>query len=121
MRRRLLPAVLWLYDHHWKRLARCVQRPAHPRRSWDGLGFGLVLVYNARACLSRHAPAGFTLEKVLAPAGWREAWTVAMSLDAAAVTPFCIRLFGNRPGRGEPEAGGPPPGHELICPSDWKV
>src|SRR5262249_24925058 len=46
VRRRLLPAVVSLYDRSWTTLARCVQRPPRPRRSWDGLGFGLVLLHN---------------------------------------------------------------------------
>jgi hypothetical protein len=121
VRGRLVPAVRWLYDRHPRRLVRCVQRPARPRRSWDGLAFGLALLYNARAHLARRTPPGFPLERRLAADGWQEAWTVAAALDAAAVTPFCIAFFGRPPRQGGTEADSAAPGRELICPSGWKV
>jgi hypothetical protein len=123
VRRRLLPAVTWLYDNQWARLARCVQRPAHPRRSWDGFGFGLVLLYNARACLTKRTPHGFPLEKRLSAAGWREAWTTALALDPAAVTPYLIHVFGTVPAADHPEAEdlSARADVELICPGEWKV
>ncbi len=123
VRQRLLPAITWLYDNHRTPLGRCLQRPLRPRRSWDGLGFGLVLLYNARAGLTRRKPPGFPLMKRLAPAGWHEAWANAMGLDPAAVTPFLIHIFGAIPDASRPAAEDLSAREdvELICPSDWKV
>jgi hypothetical protein len=123
VRRRLLPAVTWLYDHYWTSLTRCVQRPARRRRSWDGLGFGLVLLYNARVRLTKRAPRGFPIEKRLTAAGWREAWTTALGLDPAAVTSYLIHVFGTIPDSSHPEAEDLSAREdvELICPNEWKV
>jgi len=123
VRRRLLPAVAWLYDTHWSALARCVQRPGRPRRSWDGLGFGLVLVYNARARLRKRTPAGFSLGKRLTATGWREAWANAVALDPVAATPYLIHVFGNVSNATSPRTVdlSTREDFELICPNDWKV
>jgi hypothetical protein len=123
VRWRLLRAVTWLYDNHWSALARCLQRPPRPRRSWDGLGFGMVLLYNARAWLRQRTPPGFVLEKRLTGHGWREAWTNAVSLDPVAVTPYLIHVFGKIPDPTDPEAEDLSGREdvELICPSEWKV
>jgi hypothetical protein len=123
VRRRLLAALAWLYDNHWSALARCVHRPARRRRSWDGLGFGLVLVYNARAHLTKRAPSGFCLGKRLTAAGWREAWTNALALDPAAVAPYLIHVFGTDtdPGGSRAEDLSAREDVRLICPNEWKV
>jgi hypothetical protein len=123
VRQRLLPAVTWLYDNHRTPLGRSIQRPPRPRRSWDGLGFGLVLLYNARARLTKRPPPGFPLVKRLSAAGWREAWANAMSLDPAAVTPYLIQLFGMIPDSRKPEAEDLSAREDvaLICPHEWKV
>jgi hypothetical protein len=123
VRRRLLSAVIGLYDAHWSDLARCVQRPARPKRSWDGLGFGLVLVYNGRARLRKRTPAGFYLRKRLTAAGWREAWANAVALDPAAATPYLIHVFGSVPASRDRRAEdlSAREDFELICPNDWKV
>jgi len=123
VRQRLLPAVAWLYDNHWSPLARCVQRPPRPRRSWDGLGFGLVLLYNARAQLTKRTPPGFPLVKRLTAAGWRESWSNALGLDPAAVMPYLIHVFGAIPDASRPTAEDLSAREDvaLICPHEWKV
>jgi hypothetical protein len=120
VRCRLLPAVTWLYDNHWTALAHCLQRPPRPRRSWDGLGVGMVLLHNARSRLRNRPPRGFTLTKQLGPAGWREAWTNAVALDPVAVTPYLIHVFGTVPDPAGEELSARDD-VELICPNDWKV
>ena len=123
VRCRLLPAVAWLYDNQWTALAHCLQRPPRPRRSWEGLGFGMVLLYNARARLTKRTPSGFALAKRLPASGWREAWTNAVSLDPVAVTPYLIQVFGKVPDPADPasEDLSAREDVELICPNDWKV
>jgi hypothetical protein len=123
VRRRLLPAVAWLHEQHWAPLARCLQRPPRPRRSWNGLAYGLLLLHNARARLRRRPIRGFPQEKRLTAAGWREAWTVALGLDPAAVTPYLIRVFGSIPDSSHPEAEDMSARDdvELICPNEWKI
>ena len=125
VRRRLLTSVLWLYEHHWSRLARSLQRPAQPGPSWDGLAFGMVIVHNTRAWRARRAPTGYQVEQRLDVDGWREAWTAAMSLDPAAVTPYFLHCFGGDEAQttGEDDAENRA-GREvvfLICPYEWKV
>ena len=99
------------------------RRPLRPRRSWNGLGFGLVLLYNARARQTKRKPPGFPLAKRLTAAGWREAWANAMGLDPAAVTPYLIHVFGAIPDASKPTAEDLSAREdvELICPSEWKV
>jgi hypothetical protein len=123
VRRRLLRSIAWLYDTHWSALSRCMQRPSRPKRSWVGLGFGLVLVYNARARLGKRTPAGFSLGKRLTAAGWREAWANAVTFDPAAVTPYLIHVFGNVSEMSDYRAGNlsTREDFDLICPNDWKV
>jgi hypothetical protein len=123
VRRRLLPAVAWLYDRSWTTMARCVQRPPRPRRSWNALGFGLVLLHNARVRLAKRSPRGFPIEKRLTAAGWREAWTTALELDPAAVSAYLIHVFGTIPDSSRPEAEdlSARGDVELICPNEWKV
>jgi hypothetical protein len=122
VRCRLLPAVTWLYDNHWTVLAHGLQRPTRPRRSWDGFGFGMVLLHNARANRKGRPPRGFVVTKRPSGAGWREAWTNAVALDPAAVTPYLIHVFGKLPDPADP-ADDPSVRQdvELICPNDWKV
>ena len=86
-RRRLAAGVMWLYDGYRSRFARCLQRPARPGPSWVGLGFGMVIVHNARAAGAKRPPTGYRVEGRLDDDGWREAWTTAAALDAVAVTP----------------------------------
>jgi hypothetical protein len=123
VRGRLLPAVTWLYDNHWPTLAHCLQKPPRPRRSWDGFGFGMVLLHNARARTKGRPPRGFALTKRLTAAGWREAWTNAVTLDPVAVTPYLIHVFGRVPDPSHPAAEDLSAREdvELICPNEWKV
>ena len=123
VRRRLVPALVWLYDQHWAALARCLQRPARRLRSWRPLGYGLALLYNARARRAGQKAPGYPLNKQLAWGDWREAWTVAMALDAAAVTPYFLHLFGSLRALGAPETldleGRDDV--ELLCPPQWRI
>jgi hypothetical protein len=123
VRRRLLPAVAWLHEQHWSALCRCVQRPIRPRRSWDAFGYGLLLLHNARSLLRKRPPRGFPQEKRLTPAGWREAWTVALGLDPAAVTPYLIGVFGSLPDSSQPHAEdlSARDDVQLICPNEWRI
>ena len=118
VRRRLAAAVLWLYDSYRSRFARCLQRPARPGPTWVGLGFGMVLVHNARAWPTGRKPTGYRVEQRLDADGWREAWTTAMSLDAGAVTPYLLTAGDyNNEGLG----GRVHEDFALICPYEWKV
>jgi hypothetical protein len=71
----------------------------------------------------KRTPPGFVLEKRLTAAGWREAWTTAVALDPAAVTPYFIQLFGNAPNLSDAEAEdlSARADVELICPGAWKI
>jgi hypothetical protein len=123
VRCRLVPAVTWLYDNHWTTLAHCLQRPPRPRRSWDGLGVGMVLLHNARSRLGRRPTRGFALTRRLSGAGWREAWTNAVALDPVAVAPYLIHVFGKLPDVADTAAEDLSARQdvELICPNEWKV
>jgi hypothetical protein len=118
VRRRLAAGVLWLYDSYRSRFARCLQRPARPGPTWIGLGFGMVLVHNARAWPTGRKPMGYRVEQRLDADGWREAWTTAMSLDPGAVTPYLLTAGDyNNEGLG----GRVHEDFALICPYEWKV
>jgi hypothetical protein len=132
VRRRLVPAVLWMYEKQKGLLGRALQRPARPPPSWHALGFGLVLIYNARAWRGKRAPPGFVLSRPPTAA----AWTTALTLDADRVIPYCVHLFGNvpetrarprrprspRPGQSDSvEIFAMPQQEVLICPREWKI
>ena len=123
VRRRLLPALVWLYDQHWAALARCLQRPARRLRSWRPLGYGLALLYNARARRAGQLAPGYPLYKQLALGDWHEAWTVAMAFDAAAVTPYFLHLFGSLRALDPSEFFDLSGGEEvdLLCPPQWRI
>ena len=123
VRRRLLPGLVGLYDQHRSALARCLQRPARSLRSWRPLSYGFALLYNARAHVAHQRAPGYPLGKQLSWDEWREAWTVAMSLDAGAVTPYFIHVFGSL-GLLQTNASLDLEGREdveLVCPTQWKL
>ena len=123
VRRRLLAALVRLYDQHGVVLARCLQRPAKPRPTWKALGYGMSLLYNARAHAVGRTASGYALNKQLGWNDWRGAWTVAMALDAAAVTPFFIHVFGSLQPLHQNEAMdlGSREDVDVYCPPQWKI
>ena len=91
VRQPVLTAIAALHTRHRGLLARCLQRPAHPGSAWKPLACGLVLLHHARA--GQRTP-GYPPSADIDAATWKEAWTTAVALDAAAMTPYFIRQFG---------------------------
>jgi hypothetical protein len=123
VRRRMLPALVWLYDHHWNALSRCMQKPARPLRSWRPLGHGLVLLYNARGHAVRQKVPGYALNNQSLWEDWHEAWTVAMAFDPAIVTPYVLHVFGSLQALRAAQAPDLDSRDDLEfrCPSHWKM
>jgi hypothetical protein len=116
VRRNFLAALAWMYEHRRVKLGRCVQRPSRSLPGWDTLAFGFVLLHNARGHASRRKPTGYVLSREADDVKLRDAWTIAMSLDRVATTPFFTRMFAKaRTGDESPDA------FHLYCPNDWKV
>lgn len=123
VRRLLLPAIVDLYEKHWAVLAKCMQRPAKPGPAWESLAFGLVLLHHARFFATNRHPSGYTMTRFVDSESWNNAWTTALALDVANVTPFMARIF-NLACYKESTAG---PQFTIFVdaaldvPFDWKV
>ena len=87
----------------------------------------MVVVHNAHAWPTGRKSAGFRVEQRLDADGWREAWTAAMNLDPAVVTPFFLHYFGGVEAlatgdyNAEDLAGRVHEDVGLVCPYEWKV
>jgi hypothetical protein len=122
VRRQLLAALPFLYDRHFPRLSRGLNRSRGRTRAWEPLSWGLVLLYNARAREGgTFPPPGYVLGKRPAFEDWRQAWTTALALDPPCVTRFFTRHYGGLRELPEEEEANRLWDVEVYCPGAWKV